>query len=391
MDSGNTISAMRIDVANAIRTIGYYTGIASELKGDTLPSDTSGMYFTLREPHGVAASITAYNHPFYFAIDRTIGSLLAGNTMVLKPPEQDSITSLMLAEVVADVFPKGVWNIVTGSGPGVGAPLVRHPTVRRITFTGSASTGKLIFRSAAETGLKSVTLELGGKNPIIVFPDADLGAAAAAAVAGMNFTLTAGQSCMSTSRAFVHADVHDAFLSKVAEQMSSIRVGLPLDESSQMGPVVSEAQYNKVMGYIDLAGSEGADRIVGGERPSDPRLTGYYVMPTLFDNVTMGMRVANEEIFGPVLAVLPWNDEDRLLSEVNAVDYGLTAAIWTRDIQKALRFAYEVVSGLVWINGRGETPGIPHGGFKDSGLGRLGCIEDLVTNTQQKAVAITIR
>lgn len=390
LDSGATISAMRRDIAGGIHTIEYYTGIAWELKGDTMPNSNGGMHFTLRQPHGVAASITAYNHPFSFAIHRTIGALLAGNTLVLKPPEQDSISSLMLAEVVKEIFPKGVWNIVTGFGPTVGAPLVKHPAVRRIIFTGSAATGKLIFKSAAEAGLKSVTLELGGKNPIIVFPDADLDKAVGATIAGMNFTQTAGQSCMSNSRAFVHESIHDEFVQKVADRMSKIRVGLPLDESAQMGAVVSEAQYNKVMSYIEIGKQEGATLVLGGDRPADPDLKGYYVMPTLFDNVNMNMRIANEEIFGPVLSVLPWNDEEKLLADANAVNYGLTAGIWTRDIHKALRFATEVEAGTVWINGRSGTQGMPHGGFKDSGLGRLGCMEDLMTNTQQKSVNITI-
>jgi acyl-CoA reductase-like NAD-dependent aldehyde dehydrogenase len=388
LDMGATVSAMHRDFANTIATIDYFTGVAPQLVGDTMPMGGNAMRMIVRQPLGVATAITAFNHPLYFALHRCIGALLAGNTMVLKPPEQDSITSLLLAEMIADIFPPGVWNVVTGFGGEVGAPLVTHPVVRRIIFTGSVETGKRIFAAGAAAGLKSMAMELGGKNPFIVFPDADIAAAADATVTAMNFKATASQSCMSTSRAFVHEDVHEEYVAALAERMAAIKIGVPLDNDAEMGSLISEVQYDKVMKYIGIGHDEGAELVVGGGRPENSDLVGHYVAPTLFDGVTQQMRIAREEIFGPVLSVLKWNNTSDLLRDANDVDYGLTAASWTNDLTQALRLATELEAGAVWINGRDTPLGMPHGGFKDSGLGRVGCFEDLIANTQLKGINI---
>ena len=391
LDTGATVSAMRMDVWATTFIIDFYCGIASELKGDTMPDAAGGMSMSIRQPLGVAVSFAASNHPYLFSIERSIGALLAGNPLVLKAHDNDSVSTLLLAELIAETFPAGVWNVVSGQGPAVGSTLVAHPDVKRIIFTGSVAVGKEIYRNAAATGLKSVTLELGGKNPIIVFPDADIGAAVEAAVAGMNFKGTAGQSCASLSRVFVHRAVHDEFLDTYLKLIGEIRMGLPLDEEAEMGAQVSEAQYDKVLRYIALGQEEGAELVAGGGRPDDPALVGHYVVPTVFDQVRPDMRIAQEEIFGPVVSFIPWDDESDIVRIVNDVDYGLSAAIWTNDISRALRLSKQVEAGVVWVNGRSQAVGMPFGGTKDSGMGRLQCLEDLQANTQAKSINITFR
>ena len=391
LDSGATVRAMRSDILGTLKIIDFYTGIAPELKGDTMPDATDGMRLVIREPLGVAVTYAASNHPFLFSIQRSIGALIAGCPLVLRAHEADSISTMVLAELVAETFPPGVWNIVSGQGPTVGATLAAHRDVRRVIFTGSVAVGKEIFKSAAATGLKSVTLELGGKNPIVVFPDADLDGAVPAAVTGMNFTATAGQSCASLSRAFVHRSVHDEFIERYLALTSQIKMGLPLDEDAQMGAQVSKGQYDKVIRYVQIASDEGAKLVAGGGRPDDPALVGHYVVPTMFDEVRPEMRIAQEEVFGPIVSVIPFDDESDVARAMNDVDYGLSASIWTNDLSRGLRLSREVESGIVWVNGQSGAAGMPFGGYKDSGMGRLACMEDLIANTQSKAINISFR
>ena len=391
LDSGATVAAMRRDVMASQMIIDWYVGAAPELKGDTMPDASDGLRFMVREPLGVAVSYAASNHPFLFSIERSIGALLAGNPLVLRAHEADSISTLLLGELIAEVFPPGVWNIVSGKGPDVGAALAGHRDVRRIIFTGSVSVGKEIFKTAAASGLKSVTLELGGKNPFVVFEDADIEGAVESAVAGMNFTATAGQSCASMSRVFVHRSRHEEFVERYRAAISGIKLGLPLDEDGQMGAQVSEAQYDKVIRYIQIGLDEGAKLIAGGGRPEDDRLVGHYVVPTMFDEVRPDMRIAKEEIFGPVVSIIPWDDEADVVRAVNDVDYGLAAAIWTNDINRALRVTRQVEAGIVFVNGRASVQGLPFGGYKDSGMGRLACMDDLIANTQAKTININFR
>ena len=390
LDGGNPISMMRVDVAAAAAQIDYYAGLGAEIKGETIRSGSHHFSFTLREPFGVVGRIIPFNHPIMFAA--RIGSpLVAGNTLVLKPAEQTPLSALEMAHDVKDIFPPGVVNIITGDGPGAGAPLVKHPAVRRIAFTGSVEVGREIMRAAAD-GLKTISLELGGKNPMIVFPDADVDRAISSAFQGMNYTWSQGQSCGSTSRLFLHADLHDAFLSRLIDKLTSVRIGLPIDEKTEMGCLISQKQFDKVMSYIELGKEEGARLMTGGKKPSSPELQrGTFVEPTLFDQVNYRMRLAQEEIFGPVQSVITWNDPNELMQMVNSVMYGLTASIWTRDFATAYRIASEVEAGYVWINESSKHfLGVPFGGYKQSGLGREESMADLLSYTQVKSVNVNV-
>jgi len=390
LDCGSPFRMMRVDVAAAAAQIDYFAGLGSEVKGETIPSGANTFSFTLREPFGVAAKIIPFNHPIMFAA-RIAAPLMAGNTLIVKPAEQTPLSALEMAHDLKDIFPPGVVNVVSGDGPGAGAPLVEHPLVRRIAFTGSVEVGRAIMRAAAD-GLKTISLELGGKNPMIVYPDVDLDRAVASAFNGMNYCWSQGQSCGSTSRLFLHADIHDAFLAKLVEQIQAVRLGLPIDEKTEMGCLVSEQQFNKVMSYIEIGKKEGARLVTGGGRPSNPELQrGYFVQPTVFDGVEHRMRLAQEEIFGPVQSVLTWKEPDEVLAMANSVPYGLTASIWCRDFTKAYRMASAIQSGFVWINESSKHYiGVPFGGYKHSGLGREECLADLLSYTQVKSVNVNV-
>ena len=388
-DLGSPLQFMRKDVASAAALNDYYAGLAPEIKGETIPAAET-LNFTLREPFGVVGRITPFNHPIMFAA-RIAAPLVAGNTLVLKPAEQAPLSALEMAHDVKEIFPPGVVNILTGDGPGAGASLVKHPLVRRVHFTGSVEIGREVMRAAADS-LKTVTLELGGKNPMIVFPDADLDKAVAGAFNGMNYCWSEGQSCGSTSRLFLHADIHDQFLARLIEKVRSARIGLPTEESTEMGCLVSQKQFDKVMSYIELGKKQGALLVAGGGRPPQPELArGYFVMPTIFDQVQQTMRLAQEEIFGPVQAVLTWRDEKELIQMANSVMYGLTASIWTRDFAAAYRLARQIEAGYIWINDSSRHfPGIPFGGVKQSGFGREESLADLLSYTQLKSVNINL-
>ncbi|MBI2817648.1 MAG: aldehyde dehydrogenase family protein [Acidobacteria bacterium] len=390
LDLGSPFNMMRVDVASAANQIDYYAGLGSELKGETIPSGAQTFSFTLREPFGVVAKITPFNHPIMFAA-RVAAPLVAGNTLIVKPAEQTPISALEMVHDLKEIFPPGVVNVVSGDGPSAGAPLVQHALVRRIAFTGSVEVGRAIMRSAAD-GLKTVSLELGGKNPMIVFPDVDLDRAVASAFNGMNYTWSQGQSCGSTSRVFLHSDIHDAFVVKLLEKVKTVRIGMPIDEKTEMGCLVSEQQFNKVMSYIEIGKKEGAKVMIGGGRPSNPDLQrGYFVEPTIFDGVEQRMRLAQEEIFGPVQSIITWNDLDQVTEMANSVMYGLTASIWCRDFSKAYRMAQEIQAGFVWINDSSKHfLGVPFGGYKQSGLGREECLADLLSYTQVKSINVNV-
>ena len=345
---------------------------------------------TLRQPYGVVGRIIPFNHPLGFAASRIAPALVTGNTIVIKPSEQSPLSASLLGELCAEHLPPGTVNIVTG-GRETGEALVRHPRVKRIAFIGSAATGMAIQRAAAEVAVKHVTLELGGKNPLIVWPDADLDKAVAAAVSGMNFGWQ-GQSCGSTSRLMLHEDIHDVFVERLLERVRRMRVGHPLSEGVTMGPINSRAQYEKVLSYIDLGRAEGASLVHGGKRPEgDGFERGFWVEPTVFTGVTMAMRLAREEIFGPVLAILKWGDEDDVIAQANAVDLGLTASIWTRDLNRALHAARNLQAGYIWVNGVGtHFRGVPYGGFKNSGVGREEGLDEMLSYTEVKAVNILL-
>ncbi|WP_231634822.1 aldehyde dehydrogenase family protein [Novosphingobium sp. KN65.2] len=391
-DTGNTIVPMRGDVKHGVDSINYYAGLAYELKGESIPATPNNLHFTVREPYGVVARIVPFNHPVMFATARTAGALMAGNAVIVKPPETASLSALILSEIAREALPPGVFNIVTGTGAGVGAPLVKHPQVKRIAFIGSVGTGMAIQRMAAETGVKNVTLELGGKNPMIVFPDVDPQAIIASAVAGMNFSWQ-GQSCGSTSRLLLHESLYDEVVAGLVDRIEAIRVGDPMDEASQMGAINSKGQYDKVLNYIEVAKAQGAKLLAGGHRPVGAGFEkGFWVRPTLFGDVTQDMRIANEEVFGPILSVMKWSTFEQALDIANAVDLGLTASIWTNDIDNALGAARRVQAGYVWINSVGpHYPAMNYGGFKNSGTGREEGLEEMLSYTEQKVLNIALR
>ena len=389
LDSGNPYLSMVEDAKKGAGLLDFFSGLGMEMKGETIPTPGGGLDYTRLQPYGVVARILPFNHPISFAAGKIAAPLVAGNTVVLKPAEQTPLSALLLGRLIQEYLPAGVVNIVTGDGPNCGAPLVRHPQVRRIAFTGGVETGRAIMQQA---GIKSVSLELGGKNPLIVYPDVDVEKAAAAAVAGMNFTVSQGQSCGSNSRVFVHKKIHDAFLDAVVKRVQQIRIGLADREQTQMGPVITREHYNRVMAYIESGKAQGANAVIGGKHPADAELEkGYFIEATVFDGVKHGMKIEQEEIFGPVMSVLTWDDPAGMLREVNDVEYGLCANIWTNDISTALRLADQIDAGYIWINGHGgkRYKGAPFGGFKESGVGREHSTEELLSYTQVKNVNVS--
>ena len=390
-DTGNTITPMRGDVGHAVDSLNYYAGIAHELKDETIPATPDHLHATVREPYGVVARIVPFNHPLMFAVARTAAALASGNAVIVKPPETSPLSAMLLAEIAQDALPAGIFNIVIGAGATVGDAIVRHPEIKRIAFIGSVGTGLAVQRAAAEVCVKYVTLELGGKNPMIVFPDNDPDEIARAAVKGMNFNWS-GQSCGSTSRLMVHDDIYDAVLERVSDIVARLRVGDPRRDDSDMGPLNSAGQYRKVMHYIDSGRQEGACLMTGGHRPEgDLVRKGYWVRPAVFADVDSRMRIWREEIFGPVLSVSRWNRLEEAINLANGVEYGLTAAIWTRDIKNALNTARQVRAGHIWINGVGpHYVGVPYGGMKNSGVGREEGIEEMLSYTETKVLNIVL-
>ena len=305
-DTGSTINKLRGDVGHAVGALEQYAGLGLELKGETIPASPNNLHLTVRQPFGVVGRIAPFNHPIYFAAGGTAAPLMAGNTVVVKPPEQSPISATILSEICAKVFPPGVVNIVCGTGAVAGDALVRHPSVRRIGFIGSVPTGLAIQRAAAESCVKHVSLELGGKNPMIIFPDVDLEEAVNAAVMGMNLAWQ-GQSCGSTSRLLLHDSLHDKFVEKLKARVDAIQLGDPALTTSQMGPINSKAQFERVLRYIGYGKEDGAKLLSGGTRPPGSDFArGFWVRPTVFIDVKPDMRIAKEEIFGPVLSVLRW-------------------------------------------------------------------------------------
>jgi betaine-aldehyde dehydrogenase len=388
-DAGLPLAGMRGDVTGAVSELHYYAGIASETRGSTAPPTRDTVAYTTREPYGVVGRIVPFNHPFKFAAGKIAAPLAAGNTVVLKPGEQTSLSALELVRIGADVLPAGVLNVVTGRGRAAGAALVAHPDVHRVAFTGSVPSGRAVLRGAVDA-IKHVTLELGGKNPIIVFPDVDVVRAARAAVAGMNIARCTGQSCGSTSRIFVHADIADRFLEALVARLSELRVGDPMDERTEVGPLAFRAHYERVRGHLDTARREGATVVYGGDRPAGlPR--GFFIEPTVLADLDDDMTVVREEVFGPVMSVLTWRDVDEVVRRANATPLGLTANVWTRDVTAAHRTAAALEAGYVYVNGTGRRPtGTPFGGWKSSGLGKENCLEDLLSYTREKTVTVTL-
>ena len=383
-DSGNAISGMRGDMDWTAETLRFFAGLISEIKGETSSQGARHLNMTRRQPYGVVAKINAFNHPLRFCAEKAAAPLAAGNCVIIKASEQAPLSSLRLGELCDGIFPPGVVNVVTGDVVA-GSALVRHPDVSRIGFVGSVPTGRAIARDAAD-GLKHVTLELGGKNPIIIFADADPKKAATAAIKGMNMNRQ-GQSCSSTSRVFVHASLHDVVCEELVRQAQALPVGFPWSEGNEVGPIVSKKQYDRIMAFIESGKSEGAKLLTGGGPPKDRALrNGFFIEPTVFDEVAPTMRIAREEIFGPVMSVLTWNDYDDMLVKANGVEYGLTAAIVTNNLAKAMETADRIEAGYVWINSTGRYLGAPYGGWKQSGLGQEECLDELLSYTRIKNI-----
>ena len=388
-DSGNPITGMRYDLVSTPAEILYYAGIAPEAKGFTPPTTPDTLAYTLRQPYGVVARIIPFNHPFKFAAGKIAAPLAAGNCVLLKPAEHTSLSALELARLAEDLFPPGVLSVLTGRGDRIGAALAAHPGVPRIAFTGSVPTGRRILTAAAPH-IKHVTLELGGKNPIIVFPDVDPRTAANAAVTAMNLARSNGQSCGSCSRLFVHDDIRGPFLDALVSAVQHLKVGDPLADETDIGPLAFAAHHERVLSYVAAGRREGATLLTGGGRPAS-RDRGYFVEPTVFADVADGMTIAKEEIFGPVLAVLGWRDVDDMVARANSTDYGLTANVWTRDISAAHGLSRRLDAGYVYVNGTGRRPaGTPFGGWKHSGLGKENCLEELLSYTREKTMAVTL-
>jgi acyl-CoA reductase-like NAD-dependent aldehyde dehydrogenase len=392
-NAGNPITGMRRGAMQGAKTLGYFAGLALQLTGETVPATPDHLHYTVREPFGVVGIITPFNHPTLFATARTAAPLVAGNAVILKPAHQTPLSALRLAELADEHLPSGLLTVVTGGGL-TGSALVRHPEIRRIGFTGGVPTALRIAADAAASGtVKRISYELGGKNAMIILPDVDLDVAAAAAVEGMNLTRVAGQSCGSTSRLFVHESIRQPLLERVAERLTHLRFGPPEEESTQIGSLVSEQQRERVEHYVRLGEEEGAKLVVGGRRPTEPPFDrGFYFPPTLFDGVRPEMTIARDEIFGPVLSTIGWEEESKMLEAVNATRYGLTASIYTNDLAAAHRLASAVQAGYVWINDvEKRWIGVPFGGQKDSGTGTEYSIEELFSHTQNKSISVNLQ
>jgi aldehyde dehydrogenase (NAD+) len=387
LDNGKPFNDSRnVDLPLAIDCIRYYAGYADKIHGSTIPIRGNHFCYTRREPIGVAGQIIPWNFPILMTAWKWGPALAAGCTIVMKPAEQTPLTCLRMAQLAQDVgFPAGVINVIPGYGPTAGAACVKHPLIDKIAFTGEHRTAQTITRDSADT-LKRLTFELGGKSPNVIFADADLDAAAMGAYVGL--FLNQGQCCCAGSRVFVESSKHDEFLDKLQKLTEKRRVGDPFAADTEQGPQVDRAQFDKILSYIAKGRHEGADCVSGGNRVGDK---GYFIEPTIFDNVKDDMSIATDEIFGPVLSVLTFDDEEDMIRRANNTFYGLAAAVWTRDVSVAHQFAKRVRAGTIWVNCYDVfDAAAPFGGFKMSGYGRELGEEGLKAYTENKTVTIAL-
>src|SRR6266480_418244 len=372
MENGKTVrEAGNADVNPAIDAFRYYAGWVRKIYGETIPVDGPYLNYTLREPVGVVGAVVPWNYPLQLAVWKVAPALACGCSVVLKPSEMTPLTALKLAEYCMQAgVPEGVVNVVTGYGHSAGEALGRHMDVDKISFTGSIRTARALLKASAESNLKRLSLELGGKSPNIIFPDCDFEAALKAAFWGI--FANKGEICSAASRLLLHADIHDKFLDELVSRAKRLKVGDPLDKGTLMGSQISATQLNRILSYIESGKQEGAKLLCGGERDTDgAKAKGFFVKPTIFSEVKPQMKIAQEEIFGPVLAALRFRDAEEAVEIANGTIYGLVSAVWTHDIQRAHRVASEIKAGVVWINTyNGFDTAAPFGGYKQSGYGR---------------------
>jgi aldehyde dehydrogenase (NAD+) len=389
-DNGKLYAEMSAQTAYMAQWYHYYGGLADKVEGAVVPTDKPDVFnFTRYEPLGVVAAIVPWNSPLLLTAWKLAPALAAGNTVVIKPSEYTSASVLAFMRLVQEAgFPPGVVNVVTGFGAGVGTALVEHPLVAKVAFTGSDATGVRVYEAAAR-GLKRVSMELGGKSPNIVFDDAEIENAIKGVISGI-FAAT-GQTCIAGSRLLVQASIHDEFLERLVAFARTARMGDPMHADTQIGPVTNKPQLEKILQYIDIATSEGARPVLGGARASRPECgNGWFVEPTIFAGVHNRMRIAQEEVFGPVLAVIPFTDEDEAIALGNDVVYGLAAGVWTQSMRRALTMAEKLQAGTVWVNTyRAVSYLSPFGGYKRSGVGRESGQEMIKEYLQVKSVWIS--
>jgi len=368
LDNGKPVKvAKTVDVAASIDCYRYFAGWADKIHGKTIPIGNDYFCYTRHEPVGVVGQIIPWNFPLLMQAWKLAPALATGNTVVMKPAEQTPLTALRVGELIVEAgFPEGVVNLLPGFGPTAGGALASHMDVDKIAFTGSTEVGHLIMEAAAKSNLKRITLELGGKSPNIVFADTDINEAVEGAHFGLFFNH--GQCCCAGSRVFVEQKIYDQFVEKSAARAKERRVGDPFDPSTEQGPQVDQTQFDRVMGYIDSGRTEGAKLVCGGVRVGD---RGYFIQPTVFADVQDEMTIAREEIFGPVMSIIPFKGIEEVIDRANRTTYGLAAAVWTRDVQKAHAVAHSVRAGTVWVNCYNVLDNrAPFGGFKQSGIGR---------------------
>jgi acyl-CoA reductase-like NAD-dependent aldehyde dehydrogenase len=386
LNNGMAISLAKGMASGAADTFRYYAGWATKIYGETNPSDPSMFNYTLREPVGVCGQIIPWNGPIAMFAWKIAPALACGNVSIIKPAEQTPLTALRLGELILEAgIPEGVVNIITGFGETAGAAIASHPDIDKVAFTGSTEVGKLILQASAGN-LKRVSLELGGKSPNIVFADANMEECIPTSLFG--FTMLSGQVCCAGTRVFVQQDFHDEFVDKLTKQASAAKAGDPLDPKTMIGPLVSKEQFERVKGYLDIGKREGAEPKLGGDVRKGK---GYFVDPTIFTNVKNDMRIAREEIFGPVASVIPFKDENDAVLQGNDTTYGLAAAVWTNDVSRAHKVARALKAGTVWVNCYNNIDPIsPFGGYKQSGIGRELGKHSIELYTQIKSVYVKL-